>query len=186
MAADFTAAIEAWHDFYNLTGSAAFTLAGLVFVAVSINIGVFALAGEQGDLVQFARQTLGNFLALMLISLIFMIPGQDPYGTGIPLLFIGVIMMWRAAMLWKRFEFGSKEQRFLDTSLFRSELLIPNTVCYAMLIFISVELIYGNTRYLHWMTMVILWLLLAGSLSAWFLMLRLAKLAQDQKAGGCG
>ena len=36
MAADFTAAIAAWHDFYNLTGSAAFTLAGLVFVAVSI------------------------------------------------------------------------------------------------------------------------------------------------------
>ena len=74
----------------------------------------------------------------------------------------------------------------MDTSLFRSELLIPNTVCYAMLIFISVELLYGNTSYLHWMTMVILWLLLAGSLSAWFLMLRLAKLAQDQKAGGCG
>lgn len=186
MAADFTAAIAAWHDFYNLTGSAAFTLAGLVFVAVSINIGMFALAGEQGDLVQFARQTLGNFLALMLISLIFMIPGQDPYGTGIPLLFIGIIMMWRALKLWKRFEFGRNEQRFLDTSLFRFELLIPNTVCYAMLIFISVELLYGNTSYLHWMTMVILWLLLAGSLSAWFLMLRLAKLAQEQKAGGCG
>jgi len=48
MAADFTAAVEAWHDFYNLTGSAAFTLAGLVFVAVSINIDMFALAGSKG------------------------------------------------------------------------------------------------------------------------------------------
>ena len=117
MAADFTAAIAAWHDFYNLTGSAAFTLAGLVFVAVSINIGMFALAGEQGDLVQFARQTLGNFLALMLISLIFMIPGQDPYGTGIPLLFIGVIMMWRAAMLWKGSNSGARSS---DSWILRS------------------------------------------------------------------
>jgi hypothetical protein len=184
MAENFTAAIAAWQPFYNLAGSAAFTLAGLIFVAVSINIGMFALAGEKGDLVQFARQTLGSFLALMIISLVFLIPGQDRYGTGIPLLFIGVIMMWRALKLWKKFEFGSKERRLLDSALFRSELLVPNTVCYAVLIFISVELLYGNTDYLSWMTMVIIWLLLAGSLSAWFLMLRLAKMAQGKKPNG--
>lgn len=178
MAGDFTAVIATWQPFYNLAGSAAFTLAGLIFVAVSINIGMFALAGDKGDLAQFARQTLGNFLALMIISLVFMIPRQNQHGTGIPLLFIGVIMMWRALTLWKRFEFGSKEQRLLDNALFRSELLVPNTVCYAVLIFISVELLYGNTEYLGWMTMVVIWLLLAGSLSAWFLMLRLAKMAQ--------
>ncbi len=68
-----------------------------------------ALAGEKGDLVQFARQTLGSFLALMIISLVFVIPGQNRYGTGIPLLFVGVTMMWRALKLWKKFEFGSKE-----------------------------------------------------------------------------
>jgi hypothetical protein len=178
MAGDFTAVIATWQPFYNLAGSAAFTLAGLIFVAVSINIGMFALAGDKGDLAQFARQTLGNFLALMIISLVFMIPRQNQHGTGIPLLIIGVIMMWRALTLWKRFEFGSKEQRLLDNALFRSELLVPNTVCYAVLIFISVELLYGNTDYLGWMTMVVIWLLLAGSLSAWFLMLGLAKMAQ--------
>jgi hypothetical protein len=48
MTEDFTAAIAAWQLFYSLTGSAAFTLAGLVFVAVSINIGMFALAGSKG------------------------------------------------------------------------------------------------------------------------------------------
>jgi uncharacterized membrane protein len=153
MAGDFTTVIAAWQPFYNL-------------------------AGEKGDLVQFARQTLGNFLALMIISLVFMIPGQSQHGTGIPLLIIGVIMMWRALKLWKKFEFESKEQRLQDNAIFRSELLVPNTVCYLVLIFISVELLYGNTDYLSWMTMVIMWLLLAGSLSAWFLMLRLAKMAQ--------
>ena len=83
MSGDFTAVIATWQPFYNLAGSAAFTLAGLIFVAVSINIGMFALAGDKGDLAQFARQTLGNFLALMIISLVFMIPGQNQHGTGI-------------------------------------------------------------------------------------------------------
>jgi hypothetical protein len=145
MAEDFTVVIATWQPFYNLAGSAAFTLAGLVFVAVSINIGKVAQAGAQGDLVQFALETLANFLVLMLISLVFMIPRQGPHGTGIPLLFIGAGMMWRAAKLWKRFEFGSKEQRFLDGALFRSRRFIPNTVCCAVLIFISVKLLYENT-----------------------------------------
>ena len=179
---NFTAAIAAWQPFYALAGSAAFTLAGLIFVVVSVKIDMIALAGEQGDLVQFARETLSNFLALLLISLVFMIPGQGPHGTGIPLHFIGVGMMWRAAKLWKRFEFGSKEQRFLDSALFRSKLLIPNTVCCAVLIFISVDLLCGNTYYLSWMTLVIIWLLIASSWSAWSLMLRLANLEKENKA----
>jgi hypothetical protein len=183
MAEDFTVAIAAWQPFYALAGSAAFTLAGLIFVAVSVKLDMVALAEEQGDLVQFARQTLGNFLALMIISLVFMIPKQGPYGTGIPFLSIGMLMMWRATKLWKKFEFESKEQRLLNSALFRFKLLIPNTVCYAVLIFISVELMYGNTVYLGWMTLVIIWLLLSSSLSAWLLMLRLAELAKDNKAG---
>jgi hypothetical protein len=49
MAEDFTAVIATWQHFYNLAGSAAFTLAGLVFVEVSLNIGKVAPAGAQGD-----------------------------------------------------------------------------------------------------------------------------------------
>jgi len=90
--------------------------------------------------------------------------------------------MWRSALLWKMFEFGKKESRSLDKWLFRRELLIPNTICYALLVLISVELFYGNTDYLYGMTLVVIWLLLAGSLSAWFLMLQLAKMAKEEKA----
>jgi hypothetical protein len=180
MAEGFAEAIASWQPFYNLAGSAAFTLLGLIFVAVSINISIIALAKEQGDLVQFARQTLGNFLTLVIVALIFMIPGQSPRGTGMPLFIVGILMMWRSAKLWK-FQFVSKGQRFLDTALFRSNLLIPNTVSYAVLIFISVQLFYGNVYYLSWMTLVVIWLLIAGSLNAWFLMLRLAKIEEESK-----
>ena len=184
MVDDFAAAIVGWQSFYNLAGSAAFTLLGLVFVAVSINIGMITLAGKQGDLVQFARETLTSFLTVMIIALVFMIPGQGPYGMGLPLLIIGLLRMRSALKLWKRFQFESKEQRLLDNALFQRGLLIPNSVCYLTLIIISIDLLNGSTNYLEWMTMVIIWLLIAGSIDAWALMLRLAELAQDNKAKG--
>jgi hypothetical protein len=39
-AADF---VERWHDFYLLAGTASVTLAGLLFVALSIHIGELTL-----------------------------------------------------------------------------------------------------------------------------------------------
>lgn len=180
MAEDFAAIIVGWHDFYMLAGSAAATLLGLLFVAVSLHIDTIAKARKSGDVVEFARRTLSNFLVILAFAFIFVIPGQSPYGTGIPLLLLGLVEMWRTAKLWKRFEFERKEQRVLDIAQFRSSLLIPNTVCYLTQIFISVELLYGNTDYLGWMTMVIIWLLIDASESAWILMLRLAEIKQDK------
>ena len=180
MVEDFAAIIDGWHDFYMLAGSAAATLLGLLFVAVSLHIDKIAKTRNSSDVVEFARRTLSNFLVILAVAFIFVIPGQSPYGTGIPLLLLGLVEMWRTAKLWKRFEFGSKEERVLGTVQFRSSLLIPNTVCYLAQIFISVELLYGNTNYLGWMTMVIIWLLIDASESAWILMLRLAEITQEK------
>jgi len=175
MVEDFAAIIDEWHDFYMLAGSAAATLLGLLFVAVSLHIDTIAKTRKSSDVVEFARRTLSNFLVILAFAFIFVIPSQSRYGTGIPLLLLGLVEMWSIAKLWKRFEFGSKEERVLDTEQFRSSLLIPNTVCYMVQIFISVELLYGNTNYLGWMTMVVIWLIIDASESAWILMLRLAE-----------
>ncbi|HOO54235.1 MAG TPA: hypothetical protein PLM24_05610 [Methanothrix sp.] len=181
MVGEFALAVERWTDFYVLVGSAAFTLLGLIFVAVSINLDLIAKPAKSEDLTAFSSQIYLNFLAITLISLVFMIPRQNPYGLGIPLLLIGLLEMSRTVRLWKKFEFGDKEQRLLDVNQFRKRLLIPNTLCYLVLIFVSVSLLYGTTQYLYWMTMVVLWILLAGSLSAWILMLRLAALGKESK-----
>jgi hypothetical protein len=51
MAEDFAAIIVGWHDFYMLAGSAAATLLGLLFVAVSLHIDTIAKARKSGDVV---------------------------------------------------------------------------------------------------------------------------------------
>ena len=88
MVEEFALAIERWTDFYVLVGSAAFTLLGLIFVAVSINLDLIAKPTKSEDLTAFSSQIYLNFLAITLISLVFMIPRQNSYGLGIPLLLI--------------------------------------------------------------------------------------------------
>jgi hypothetical protein len=180
MVEDFAAIIDRWHDFYMLAGSAAATLLGLLFVAVSLHIDTIAKTRKSSDVVEFARRTLSNFLVILAFAFIFVIPDQSKYGMGIPLLLLGLVEMWNIAKLWKRFEFGSKEERVLDTAQFRSNLLIPNTICYLAQIFISIELLYGNPDYLGWMTMVVIWLIIDASESAWILMLRLAETKREE------
>ncbi len=184
MVESFAADIASWNNFYMLAGSAAATLLGLLFVAVSLHIDIISKIGKSGDAMTFAFQTFVNFLLILSFAFIFMIPNPRPSGTGVPLLILGLLELWRTARLWKSFEFGGKEGRVLDAWEFRLRLLIPNTACYMALIFISVELLFGNTAYLSWMVMVIIWLLIAASQSAWILMLRLAEIRQEQKANG--
>lgn len=181
MVESFASDLEAWHDFYMLAGTAAATLLGLLFVAVSLHIDMISRSGESGEVMVFARQTFANFLIILSFAFIIMIPNQNPSGTGIPLIIIGLLELWRTAGLWRRHEFGGKDERFIGAWQFRLSLLIPNTVCYMALIFISVNLLFGNTGYLGWMVMVIIWLLIVASQSAWILMLRLAQMRQEQK-----
>lgn len=184
MVESFAADIVAWHDFYMLAGSAAAALLGLLFVAVSLHIDIISKARESGDVIAFARQAFANFLIILSFAFIFVIPEQDPIGTGVPLLLIGLLELWQTANLWKSYEFGGKEKRVLDVWQFRMRLLIPNTVCYIALIFISVSLLYKNTDYIGWMVLVIIWLIIAASQSAWILMLRLAEMRQEHKDNG--
>ena len=177
---EFASTIDSWTNFYMLAGSAAFVLLGLVFVAVSINIDIIGETTQNRDLNAFSSQIYLNFLAIAIISLVFVIPKQTPHGLGIALLLIGSIETFRTARLWRKFEFGYKGQRNLNVNQFRRRLLIPNSICYLTLIFISLSVINGNTRYLDWMTMVVIWLLISGSLSSWVLLLRLASFKSSQ------
>ena len=177
----FASTVDSWTNFYMLAGSAAFVLLGLVFIAVSINIDIIAETSQNRDLTAFSSQVYLNFLAIAIISLVFVIPKQTPHGLGIGLLLIGLIETFRTAGLWRKFEIGYKGQRQLNVNQFRRRLLIPNTICYlTLIIIISLSFIDGNTCYLDWMTMVVIWLLISGTLSAWVLLLCLATLKSSQ------
>jgi uncharacterized membrane protein YoaK (UPF0700 family) len=76
-----------WSDLFVATAGAAAALAGLVFVAVSINLErILALPG----IPERALQTVLMLLIVLVISIVALIPGQDHVALGVELLVVAV------------------------------------------------------------------------------------------------
>lgn len=182
MSDPFAETIASWANFYMLTGSAAATLVGLIFVSVSLHIDFIASARKDGDLNAAARQTFGNFLIILSFAFIFMVPSDTPLGIGVPLLILGLWMLARTGRLWLKFSRSRSSQgRIFTSSQMLWELLIPNTVCYMFVVFLAVEIMQGSTRYLGWMVMVIIWLIISATRNAWDLMLQVAEMKRAKE-----
>jgi modulator of FtsH protease len=80
---------EAWTDLFVASAGASAALAGLVFVAVSINID--RIIGGEG-LADRALQALFQLLAIVIVSLIALAPGQSSAALGIELLAVGLLV----------------------------------------------------------------------------------------------
>ena len=94
--ADFAALAASWHDFYLTLGAASATLIGLLFVGVSINLEEFTTEEETGVRV-FAEQAFGNFILVLVIALMVLIPDQDQASLTVQLAIVGVLGTFRVA-----------------------------------------------------------------------------------------
>jgi hypothetical protein len=80
--------LPAWETFAEITGGAAATLTGLLFVAVSIRIDYIARSQE---LRNRAAQTLCLFGAVLITAVLLTIPGQAYRTLGLELIVLAVI-----------------------------------------------------------------------------------------------
>jgi len=78
---------ELWHELFVMVGGATAALAGLIFVAVSLNhediLKIPALPA-------LAARTLSILIALVLFSMVGLVPGQPRVVFGLEVLVIGV------------------------------------------------------------------------------------------------
>jgi hypothetical protein len=82
----YQTAVSGWHDFYILSGTAAATLVGLLFVGLSLHLRVVIASSEVRSL---ARITLANFGAVLFVALFMVIP-EGPSTAGLQLIASGV------------------------------------------------------------------------------------------------
>ena len=72
-----------WHDFFVTAGAASATLAGLLFVGISLHVRIVA---THVDVRNLARVTLSAFFTVLVISLVMLYPTERPVVTGLALL----------------------------------------------------------------------------------------------------
>lgn len=84
----FIERLQTWQPFYATVAAVCATLTGLLFVALSMNVDILRRA-ENREGLWLARQTFSEFLLVLMVALIFLIPGLGPMGLGISLLCMG-------------------------------------------------------------------------------------------------
>jgi hypothetical protein len=175
---DFTQNIADWQTFYLLAGTAAATLIGLLFVAVSIHIDIFHRKAYS-DLHHFAALTFNCFFYVLLIAILFLIPNQSAWGLGIPLLLLGGLGLVNALIQQRRARhILSSRQGASLASRFNLPIL-----CLAGLSLLALGIILQLPISLYGLVLVIVFLLASASQNAWALLvqtedLELAKLAK--------
>jgi modulator of FtsH protease len=86
--------IVEWRDFFIATATAAATLVGLLFVGLSLNLDE-VMAPNRPDLRALAEQAFSSFTYVLLVSLFFLVPEQDPRSLGAEVGTLGVLGLLR-------------------------------------------------------------------------------------------
>lgn len=175
MHGSFSSAVAGWQSFYLLAGTASATLAGLIFVAVSLHLD---LVGESAisPIFTLARRTLSSFILVVIIALVFLVPEQEPQRLGWALLALGILDMLQtlldAGAIVRELAHSTGWQRFATR-------IVPPVVFPLLsgigLVLVAATVLAGGTSYLYWMVPIIVLILSTAAFNAWELMLGLAR-----------
>jgi hypothetical protein len=121
-AAEWVRFTESWHEFFLMAGTAAVTLAGLLFVALSLHVETL-IHETREHLLALARAVLLSFIMVLTLSLMMLVPGYSMRVTAVELLVVGTVATV-ATLRQIRGKSGVEQAEF-SHSLFRRRLVIP-------------------------------------------------------------
>jgi hypothetical protein len=161
-------AAEHWTDFGVATAGAAAALAGLLFVAISINLERIL---QFPSLPHRAAQTVILFALPLIISLLLLVPGQSRGALGGELLGIGLVA--GTFMLWTDARVPMNEQETKATRLFAR--ILPPTVTCGCLAVAGATLLAGAGGGLYWIVPAVIASVVFGLLNAWVLLIEILR-----------
>ncbi len=160
--------IEAWHEFAVMIGGAAAALAGLLIVAMSINIDQIL---KYDSLPARAAAALITMLSPLVVAVVLLVPGQPDEVLGIELAAIGVLL---GIILVGRLGYGparggqTVRQWLLGTAG-------PLAVLVLSLVLAGVGIGTGTIGGLVWLAPAVLAAVLSGTAQAWVLLVEIRR-----------
>jgi hypothetical protein len=153
-----------WSDLFVATAGATAALAGLLFVAVSINIDrILKFEG----LPERALEALVLLLSVLVISIIGLIPGQGHVPLGAELLVVALVVGAGIWELSKRQQLGSHPWRGLSVAMRAAAALLPVIGAASVLI--------GAGGGLYWVVAGAIWAIIASVANAWVLLVEILR-----------
>jgi hypothetical protein len=95
-----TDALDRWHEFYALLGTASATMVGLLFVAASVRSGVFT-SDRRAPLRMFLSASVVNFASMLVVSLIVLAPVQSWVLLGVLVTIGGLFGLGYSFLAWR-------------------------------------------------------------------------------------
>ncbi|HZU25000.1 MAG TPA: hypothetical protein VFA04_05735 [Bryobacteraceae bacterium] len=163
-----------------MSGTAAATLIGLLFVAVTLNADLI-LAGTRPHVKRIAEQAFNNYVAVLIASLFLLIPDQRGKIAGLELASIGIAMGG-----WAIYRLGSA-LRAADESFSKKRTqrrLLPSVLGFLLLIASAAQLLLkaGDADALSLAGSGLLLLLIAATGTSWDLLVRVAEIRHSAEA----
>ena len=106
MGTEFQAEVATWGDFYSLLGGAAAALLGLLFVALSLRLGIFRRHRE--DIQDSAMLAFATLLVVIGVSALMLAPNRDRLTTALALTVVAVTGLLAEAWVWPPGQGGTR------------------------------------------------------------------------------
>jgi hypothetical protein len=155
-----------WQGFYTTVAGLAATLVGLLFVGLGLNPRIIAKDGPTGMRV-LAAQTFHNFLVLLVLSLVILIPDDTARALGITLLIIGVQGIIRVASDLRQARRDPDPHWSAVQALTR---YVSPALAYLICLGVAVDLSDSITDALGWLVAVVFLLLMSATANCWDLL----------------
>jgi hypothetical protein len=164
---NFIQNLQDWQLFFSTVATASAALTGLLFVSLSLNRSKLKHADEQINLAK-ARLTFSDFLYVLMISFVFLVPHQVPYSLTIALVVLGLTRaIGMVRDLIKHPRYGKR-----GTGKILRDVFFP-LLASCGLIFVGIEVYLGINNSIYWLVGVIATLLISACWNAWLLLVEI-------------
>lgn len=157
-----------WTTMYGAVAGSAATLAGLLFVALTVNL---ARILPDASHVARAREALGGLLSLLVLAILILIPGQPHAALGGEMLAMAAALAAVSVRLQRetirRLQPGRRAQWVLR--------MLPVNLGTAAIAVTGVSLIAGGGGGLYWLVATVLVYFLRSALNTWTLVVEAAE-----------
>ena len=164
-------AMNAWHEFYDVIAGASATLLGLLFVSVSLNAEVI-LGSENKHSKRLAEQAFSNYLLVLIISLVVLIPGTSERDLGLSLLCLS--LSGGPWVLVRAFQSARAHSGSFSRLTLLRRFLAP-LIAFGILGYAGYEMVSGHGEVHGSIAAGIMMLLISATVVAWDLLIKIAE-----------